>query len=154
MTRPKVPPEQRQRTAQACESCKRRKQKVRLLLKSHIGLISEQFPSCRLLPTPLPATVLCKPTVVQAAPLLYCLCLAHSAPGNHLPPMARSSCSTCCLRLLLDPSPPPPVRVVTADHNASYPPSLYDSLNPSLFTVTWDGIAAIPLALSFRTLLR
>ncbi|OAL52914.1 hypothetical protein IQ07DRAFT_629431, partial [Pyrenochaeta sp. DS3sAY3a] len=27
MTRPKVPPEQRQRTAQACESCKRRKQK-------------------------------------------------------------------------------------------------------------------------------
>lgn len=28
MTRPKVPPEQRQRTAQACEVCKRRKQKV------------------------------------------------------------------------------------------------------------------------------
>jgi hypothetical protein len=28
MTRPKVAPEQRQRTAQACESCKRRKQKV------------------------------------------------------------------------------------------------------------------------------
>ncbi|KAF2001770.1 hypothetical protein P154DRAFT_160419 [Amniculicola lignicola CBS 123094] len=28
MTRPKVPPEQRQRTAQACESCKRRKQKA------------------------------------------------------------------------------------------------------------------------------
>lgn len=28
MTRPKVPPDQRQRTAQACESCKRRKQKV------------------------------------------------------------------------------------------------------------------------------
>ncbi|KAH5557364.1 hypothetical protein HBI25_134350 [Parastagonospora nodorum] len=27
MTRPKVPPDQRQRTAQACESCKRRKQK-------------------------------------------------------------------------------------------------------------------------------
>jgi len=27
MTRPRVPPEQRQRTAQACESCKRRKQK-------------------------------------------------------------------------------------------------------------------------------
>ncbi|KAF2634880.1 hypothetical protein P280DRAFT_208997 [Massarina eburnea CBS 473.64] len=27
MTRPKVPPEQRQRTAQACDSCKRRKQK-------------------------------------------------------------------------------------------------------------------------------
>ncbi|KAK8225484.1 hypothetical protein HDK77DRAFT_458259 [Phyllosticta capitalensis] len=27
MTRPKVPPEQRQRTAQACEVCKRRKQK-------------------------------------------------------------------------------------------------------------------------------
>ena len=28
MTRPKVPPDQRQRTAQACESCKRRKQKA------------------------------------------------------------------------------------------------------------------------------
>ncbi|KAF2738843.1 hypothetical protein EJ04DRAFT_509386 [Polyplosphaeria fusca] len=30
MTRPKVAPEQRQRTAQACESCKRRKQKLQL----------------------------------------------------------------------------------------------------------------------------
>lgn len=28
MTRPRVPPDQRQRTAQACESCKRRKQKA------------------------------------------------------------------------------------------------------------------------------
>lgn len=35
MTRPKVPDEKRQRTAQACDSCKRRKQKV-----SHI------FPTC------------------------------------------------------------------------------------------------------------
>ncbi|KAK7531539.1 fungal-specific transcription factor domain-containing protein [Phyllosticta citribraziliensis] len=32
MTRPKVPPEQRQRTAQACEVCKRRKQKCNGLL--------------------------------------------------------------------------------------------------------------------------
>lgn len=31
MTRPKVPDEKRQRTAQACDSCKRRKQKVRSL---------------------------------------------------------------------------------------------------------------------------
>jgi hypothetical protein len=28
MTRPKVPDDKRQRTAQACDSCKRRKQKV------------------------------------------------------------------------------------------------------------------------------
>ncbi|KAL0473551.1 hypothetical protein QR685DRAFT_434424 [Neurospora intermedia] len=31
MTRPKVPDDKRQRTAQACDSCKRRKQKVRCL---------------------------------------------------------------------------------------------------------------------------
>lgn len=72
MTRPKVPPgkfatsasahpsniprlEQRQRTAQACESCKRRKQKVRLCWNPiFTAVISEQLPSLRLLPTSLP----------------------------------------------------------------------------------------------------
>jgi hypothetical protein len=38
MTRPKVPPDQRQRTAQACESCKRRKQKVASLTHLHLYL--------------------------------------------------------------------------------------------------------------------
>ncbi|KAL2188865.1 hypothetical protein L209DRAFT_751991 [Thermothelomyces heterothallicus CBS 203.75] len=32
MTRPKVPDDKRQRTAQACDSCKRRKQKVRVFV--------------------------------------------------------------------------------------------------------------------------
>lgn len=43
MTRPKVPPDQRQRTAQACESCKRRKQKAR-----HLSIVSQFFkiPNC------------------------------------------------------------------------------------------------------------
>ncbi|KAI3539220.1 hypothetical protein CPAR01_15239 [Colletotrichum paranaense] len=31
MTRPKVPDDKRQRTAQACDTCKRRKQKVSIL---------------------------------------------------------------------------------------------------------------------------
>jgi hypothetical protein len=40
MTRPKVPPDQRQRTAQACESCKRRKQKVASPTHLHLYLSS------------------------------------------------------------------------------------------------------------------
>lgn len=39
MTRPKVPPEARQRIAQACDSCKRRKQKV-LLDRPHYASAS------------------------------------------------------------------------------------------------------------------
>lgn len=46
MTRPKVPPEQRQRTAQACEVCKRRKQKV-----SHVSSLNPALP----LPPPSPS---------------------------------------------------------------------------------------------------
>lgn len=44
MTRPKVPDDKRIRTAQACESCKRRKQKVRLFL-SRILLLPCPFRS-------------------------------------------------------------------------------------------------------------
>lgn len=43
MTRPKVPDDKRIRTAQACESCKRRKQKVSILSSlSHIGILKRQ----------------------------------------------------------------------------------------------------------------
>ncbi|PTB81115.1 hypothetical protein M440DRAFT_1321921 [Trichoderma longibrachiatum ATCC 18648] len=38
MTRPRVPDDKRQRTARACDSCKRRKQKVSLRVISHIFL--------------------------------------------------------------------------------------------------------------------
>jgi hypothetical protein len=37
MTRPRVPDDKRQRTARACDSCKRRKQKVSLQVVSHIS---------------------------------------------------------------------------------------------------------------------
>lgn len=40
MTRPKVPDEKRQRTAQACDSCKRRKQKVRRFHVNYLMLLS------------------------------------------------------------------------------------------------------------------
>lgn len=36
MTRPRVPDDKRQRTARACDSCKRRKQKVSLQVISHL----------------------------------------------------------------------------------------------------------------------
>lgn len=39
MTRPRVPDDKRQRTARACDSCKRRKQKVSLQIISHISFI-------------------------------------------------------------------------------------------------------------------
>jgi hypothetical protein len=64
MTRPKVPPDQRQRTAQACESCKRRKQKVwlNLLFTTHIISrfnISYAFLMQHVLAAPCVTTSLC-----------------------------------------------------------------------------------------------
>lgn len=46
MTRPKVPPDQRQRIAQACDSCKRRKQKVPIFITFLDNYYPSQPPTC------------------------------------------------------------------------------------------------------------
>ncbi|KAF6834286.1 hypothetical protein CMUS01_06217 [Colletotrichum musicola] len=45
MTRPKVPEDKRQRTAQACDTCKRRKQKVSVTFSSHIPCLPPSEPT-------------------------------------------------------------------------------------------------------------
>jgi hypothetical protein len=76
--------EQRQRTAQACESCKRRKQKVRLLLKSHLGPLSEQFLASAF--ADIPATRRTAQTHCRTS--CSCVCLRHSSRGIQHPPNA------------------------------------------------------------------
>ena len=75
MTRPRVPDDKRQRTAQACDSCKRRKQKV------SYGLVS--------FPYPLARPVLLRPEVPTVT-LNWLHLPLHNAP---FPP--RLSASTC-----------------------------------------------------------
>ncbi|KAK2741991.1 hypothetical protein CKAH01_01418 [Colletotrichum kahawae] len=43
MTRPKVPEDKRQRTAQACDTCKRRKQKVSPTFPHHVPVCHHQL---------------------------------------------------------------------------------------------------------------
>lgn len=144
MTRPKVPPgkfathpprptsdlarlDQRQRTAQACESCKRRKQKVRLSRKSHIAPRKRAIPilsayagtpaCCRM------ANLLYPPRTSYRVPLLLCCLLGrhyHAQLLTH--PMPRAPLSTYPLPPF---STPVSVRPVAAPRHASDPASSY-----------------------------
>ncbi|KAK3302021.1 uncharacterized protein B0T15DRAFT_404011 [Chaetomium strumarium] len=65
MTRPKVPDDKRQRTAQACDSCKRRKQKVGSIVSIFCRCLSSLH-TC--LPSPSPGWVFQGPVGAHVNP--------------------------------------------------------------------------------------
>lgn len=92
MTRPKVDPDKRQRTAQACDSCKRRKQKVCELpslprSRSAAGIIGLFFPECRMEEPPIPVPDIPHPTHPPG--------LLDSADTPRLQCNGHCPCNTC-----------------------------------------------------------
>ncbi len=81
MTRPKVDPDKRQRTAQACDSCKRRKQKVKTvtvidLIDVWVKRADESSAMANAPATPAGnATYPAHSAPASQGPLTICLCL-------------------------------------------------------------------------------